>query len=392
MLRFTIPLLVLLIGAPVLPGQAQPVYEWIHVPDLTPRPLYSGTTVNYALVWDGEEEHILAVADNDAFELEDNWVWDGNAWTNTGLQAQDDGEGLVYHAATGAVYRLQRTESLEPSNTWVFEPGVGWIQVDSDGPTSRTGFGWAYDASRQRTVLFGGSPLLGGPLPAYTWEWDGYDWTAYDTVDQGPDKRDNPAIVYDAKNEEIVLFGGEHTGRDTVYADTWTWDGTQWQRVATSGPSPRYGASMVYDSDRQKVLLFGGTPGNFEFLDDLWEWDGTSWTQIVGTAGPFARQDAGFVYDPVRQEAVLYSGYSGGEPPLPDVWRLQVREAWVDFAYDGTTETGDFSTPFNTLIEGVQDLPPEGKLFIKAGTTSETIAITKQLQVFTPLGPVIVGE
>lgn len=395
MLRFASIATLLLVGLPVLPGQAQPVYEWIEVDGLTPHPPEGGVKYAWDLVWDAQQELVLAATQ---YGQQNTWAWDGSSWTDTGFLTPSpfDSDGLVYHGATETVYRLQGTESFEPSITWAFVPDVGWVQVDSDGPTSRTRFAWAYDAKRERTVLFGGSWGVQGTLSPYVWEWDGFDWAVYETPDPKPERRINPAMVYDEKNEVVVLFGGtsDITIESTYFGDTWTWDGVQWQQVASTGPSPRSKHTMIYDPDRQKVLLFGGYAPGSQRLNDLWEWDGSTWTQIVGANGPSMEGEPGFAYDRVRDEGVLYSGYRIEDDeytPATEVWRLQVVERWVDFSYTGL-ETGHFQTPFNTLAEGVQALPPEGKLFIKSGTTSEAITITKQIEVFTPSGPVIVGE
>lgn len=375
-----------------LTATAQSVYEWVEIPRLPTQPPTTGNdglTNDWELVWDAQRQLVLAAERYYIDPTSTAWTWDGSAWTNTGIQTPQRSRGLVYHGSTGTVYRLQMTGTLEPMETLAFVPEVGWVQVDSEGPTSRLVFGWAYDARRQRTVLFGGSN--GGSLEtAHTWEWDGSDWVVYDTLEDGPSRRSSPAMAYDERNEVIVLFGGTGEG-GTRYGDTWTWDGVQWQHVADSGPAPRTGAAMIYDSDRQKVLLFGGFAD--DELGDLWEWDGSEWTSI-GAVGPLARSSAGFAYDEARQEGVMYSGLHrvmGTPIPLPDMWRLRVREAWVDFAYNGF-ETGDFETPYNTLAEAVQALPPEGKVRIKPGTGSETIVITKWLHLSAPLGNAVVGD
>jgi hypothetical protein len=51
-----------------------------------------------------------------------------------------------------------------------------WTQKEDIGPSPRYGHAMAYEAARQRVVLFGGS---GGSsaLLNDTWGWDGVAWT-----------------------------------------------------------------------------------------------------------------------------------------------------------------------------------------------------------------------
>ncbi len=61
-----------------------------------------------------------------------------------------------------------------------------WTQKEDIGPSPRYGHAMAYEAARQRVVLFGGS---GGTSPLFndTWGWDGVAWTQL--ADMGPPAR-----------------------------------------------------------------------------------------------------------------------------------------------------------------------------------------------------------
>jgi hypothetical protein len=88
--------------------------------------------------------------------------------------------------------------------------------------------------------------------------------------------------------EKLVLFGG--TDFNSVFADTWTWDGTAWAQVSDAGPSGRSAATAAPLNG--SVVLFGGTSGETGAqLSDTWTWDGTSWTQI-NVSGPSGRASA----------------------------------------------------------------------------------------------------
>lgn len=53
---------------------------------------------------------------------------------------------------------------------------------------------------------------------------------------------------------------------------------------------------------------------------------------------------------------------------------------WVDFNYAGT-ETGSFMQPYNTANEGTTNVPAEGLLRIKAGSTIETLRVIKPMRI-----------
>jgi hypothetical protein len=87
-------------------------------------------------------------------------------------------------------------------------------------------------------------------------------------------------MVYDTSRARIVLFGGISSRSEAVpggylireirLRDTWEWDGTQWQEVATAGPEARYRHAMAYDTARMRVVLFGGIGA--EPFSDTWEY------------------------------------------------------------------------------------------------------------------------
>jgi hypothetical protein len=76
-------------------------------------------------------------------------------------------------------------------------------------------------------------------------------WTQKEDI--GPSPRVAHAMAYEAARERVVLFGGEDG------SNTWEWDGVAWTQVADMGPSPRYACAMTYDTVRQRVVLFGGS-------------------------------------------------------------------------------------------------------------------------------------
>lgn len=168
----------------------------------------------------------------------------------------------------------------------------------------------AYDAARDRTVLFGGTSGTGnGERLAHTWEWDGSAWSRR-LPRHTPPARRRHAMAYDSNRQRTVLFGGL-AGTATL-GDTWEWDGTDWlERTSAVTPGPRMDHSLAFDPARRRVVLFGGAaafPYLANLLGDTWEWDGGAWRQATPATSPAPRYDQLMAHDPLRARTVLLGG------------------------------------------------------------------------------------
>jgi hypothetical protein len=119
------------------------------------------------------------------------------------------------------------------------------------------------DIARGRTVRF--------DADGSTHELAGTSWTLVSST--GPAARDFPALAYDAARERVILFGGDCRN------DSWSWDGNVWTELQTTEKPPaRSAASMIYDPVREVLVLVGGSGCAEESLRDIWEFDGEAWT------------------------------------------------------------------------------------------------------------------
>jgi hypothetical protein len=64
---------------------------------------------------------------------------------------------------------------------------------------------------------------------------------------------------------------------------------------------------------------------------------------------------------------------------------------WVDFNYTGP-ETGSEAQPFNTVLEAITALIPGGIIRMRAGSTSETLRLSKPSRLEAVGGPVRIGR
>lgn len=225
--------------------------------------------------------------DGDTF-LDDMWAWDGRSWERiqTDTPPARAEAAMVYDSIRRRLvlfggHRVVDGERIRLGDTWEWN-GHRWEQVSSDGPSARNGAAMAYDARRERAILFGGSGASDE-----TWEWDGSAWKRISSAD--PEGRFNPAMAYDAGRQEIIRFGG-WTGQERARG-TWRYDGSQWTLAGREGPSSRNHTAMTYDSRRGRIVLFGGHDGD-RIFGDTWEWDGTRWS-LKSEHSPRSRVDNG---------------------------------------------------------------------------------------------------
>jgi N-acetylneuraminic acid mutarotase len=152
-------------------------------------------------------------------------------------------------------------------------------------------------------------------------------WTELKPSGDGPSVRAGQCMVYDAKNDQVIMFGG--TDSTALFADTWAYSPSvnAWKNLNPSGqvPSGRAAMAMVYDPASGKVVMFGGIEKN-ALLGDTWIYDpGTNaWTEVTTTgAGPSARGGHAMVYEPATGKVLLFGG-KDDSGVLNDTWTFDV--------------------------------------------------------------------
>jgi hypothetical protein len=258
---------------------------------------------------------------------DDTWEWDGDNWT----QVNDIGPSPRHMLAMAFDRKRNRlvlfgglTGSAGMGDTWEWD-GQDWTQVSETGPKARILHAMVFDSSKNVVTLYGGQLQEGDPAheSSYlndTWDWDGFDWTQQE--DTGPNRCAH-AMAYDDSRKRLVLFGGSDAGAQQ-YGDTWEWDGTSWTQRSVFGPPATIGGQLVFTGD--ECILFGGTHGN-QLQNQTWSWDGTHWTARQDM-GPAPRTAHGLAFDSVRQKLVLFAGLiqpaSGPRAPAGDTWEQNI--------------------------------------------------------------------
>lgn len=247
------------------------------------------------LAYDPDRNVTVLVGGNlDSGPTDDEWHWNGAQWTRVPRDSTRpslrQNANMIYDRTRqkhllygGAVFDSGEIVGL--TDTWEFAASTGWVkQAPSISPSASWFSGFAFDPVRNQTVLFGGSAILpdGSLQPvAETWIWDG-SWHDR-TSTPCPSARNGSAMAYDARRDRMVLFGGVTGG---AYSnETWEWDGTSWEnRTPSTGPQARSLSTLAFDPRSQRIFLWGGIDIE-RTLDDLWSWDGTNWSQVEGADG-----------------------------------------------------------------------------------------------------------
>ena len=256
------------------------------------------------------------------------WSWKDGEWSvvdraGPGFRslagvAVDEGVGRVLlFGGAGPGYRTRY------GDTW-FWTRDGWTELVAPGPGPVDHHAVAYDQRREALVVFGGNDPTGA-WPRATWVLDSAGWRVAADSTRGPPPRAHHAMAYDAGRERVVLFGG--LGADRRYLDdTWEWDGARWQRLDVPAPPARTRHRLAYDARRRVVVLYGGAgdraPGQtsgFNVLADLWEYDGSAWRPAGGRAGPGGRMVHAMTFDASIGETLLFGG-SDGTANRDDLW------------------------------------------------------------------------
>lgn len=275
-------------------------------------------------------------------------------------------ERLVAYGGTVAFPEMCMPRYEYSDEVWLFDPVCGtWRQNTPSigGPGLRARHSMVYDEAGDRAIVFGGRTYQGGLsfrsyADVYVLDLETMAWTELFPVGDTPPVRSHAAMVHDATNNRIVIFGG-NTGAGGVFmpevlSDTWAYDleTNVWTELApASSPTGRYGHAFTR-IDRT-MYIFGGTAGGF--ANDVWAFDldTNEWTAISG-GGPDA--------PPTRFGAAIFGDDDGGLimalghdatdlGNINDLWRLDLGSAtWTEF------RRGDV---LNGMANGICDFPAD---------------------------------
>jgi len=208
-------------------------------------------------------------------------------------------------------------------DTWAWD-GTNWTRLTpAIAPAPRLAHAMAYDLGRGRVVLFGGAVGTGAGIDNdETWEWDGTNWLQLQPAAR-PSPRRSGDMTFDVARGVCVLFGGGITSAGTtVFNDTWEWNGATWTlRNPPMRPPARWNCFLTCDWGRGYVVMFGGGVGaTNQMFADTWTWDGTNWQPRSPLTAPTARRSGASAFDVQHNLLVTWDGMTPGPAGNGSTW------------------------------------------------------------------------
>jgi len=247
-------------------------------------------------------------------------------------------ERIVVHGGgrpkdLNASYASNETRTLDMHGI----PTWGHLVPPGPNPSPRFGAGAAVDLAHDSFWMFGGLTSRNGATTYSDEMWRGSlsapgTWQPIAFEGPRPEPRHEPSLVYDARTNRALLFGGWRGDTGRFFADAWAAQLDSpyvWRPVATSGgPNARRAQATAWDTSRRAMFIFGGQD-SVSTLSDAWELpaDGTiAWRRIDASGeAPASRAWASAVYDAPRDRMIVFGGAIAGLAQ-DDVWQLTLGE------------------------------------------------------------------
>jgi hypothetical protein len=247
------------------------------------RPDGFGPIGDRAMAYDPHRKVVLAMGA--VLPGDGTWTWTpADGWKNLRSPAE-----LLLRPRGGnraeSVYDVTRDRWVVSGGGIVSTPwewdGASWSQSTASPPgqtTPASGSHLVYDTKRARVYLIGNRHQ--GTAP---WLYDSAQtaqdhWIAQPSSGLSPLPRDEAAVAYDARRDRVMVFGGTEVSGTITYvvADMFEWDPETgaWQTCPVNGdaPTPRTNAIVAYDAKRDVLVLFSGRLADHSSSAEVWEW------------------------------------------------------------------------------------------------------------------------
>ncbi|MEO5923831.1 MAG: kelch repeat-containing protein [Bryobacteraceae bacterium] len=253
--------------------------RWVEIQSSgAPPPARFGHTV----VFDARRRRLVVFGGQASGFFSDVWALDiaSKSWTRLSVDGAGPsrryGHSAIYDTARDRmVISHGFTNSGRFDDTWAFDFATNsWRDISPAGtrPLRRCLHHASYDEGRGRMYLYGGCSSGFGPCPqGDLWSFDLAlnRWTQL-TPQNSPPPRQQYGMAFDAMRDKLIVFGGDGNG---LLSDTWEFDPGSgvWQPTAITGAPPvaRNRQESVYASDRGVIFSFGGSTES-ELTNELW--------------------------------------------------------------------------------------------------------------------------
>ena len=232
---------------------------------------------------------------------------------------------LVFGGNEGPVVD-QRPTSIFVEETWIFEPGTGWTELDIDMPSARSRYGAAYDQTAGRALIFGGRYRVEGGSGDYdlfdelwSFDYETRSWTEIETSG-GPSARTYPSMFWDDEEQALYVYGGMVNASPMVIEviqDLWRWKDGEWTELTMTGdaPSTRTFLGELWDPQRRRLVIAAGQVGDYwsYAYDETYalDIDTLEWTELNdGSGAPSTRMHPHLTYDAERDRYLMFGGHT----------------------------------------------------------------------------------
>lgn len=130
-------------------------------------------------------------------------VWDQTTWSSLATATTP----VAFNSAMAIDPRSKKLLLLganfgDALSAWKWS-GNDWVPLPGAGPAANGSIAAANDTARQKVLVVG--PSANGQ--AFTWEWDGSGWSDL-APSVAPPMRWRPTAAYDATRQRVVLYDG----------------------------------------------------------------------------------------------------------------------------------------------------------------------------------------
>ena len=234
-------------GGRVATGAVSALWEWSAGGRRQARDTTPGGRFHHAMAYDSARGVTVMYGGAVAGRWDTStWEWDGSAWKRldvpgpgprAALRMTYDSRRRVVVLFGGAAPPSGDDRPQEYlGDTWTWN-GTEGRRAATTGPAGRRDYSMTYDARRGLVLLYGGAAGTGAATRRFDdmWSWDGTSWRELTLRAPTPGHRYVSAMAYDARRDRTVLYGGYScqpgTNQCGVRDDTWEWDGSAWARM-----------------------------------------------------------------------------------------------------------------------------------------------------------------
>lgn len=244
-------------------------YEWDESDWQLQMPAHRPRAALEHAAYDSSRQRVIAMGKCGARPVE----WDGVDWHDAG-EIPVAGlcvKALVYDHTTRRTLAI----GADATRTRMFAlEGRAFRELESDtSPPVFAELAAAYDASRQRVVIYGREARgdAGELRGVDAWAWDGETWTRCERGDFPVRGR---FLVFEAARDRLVLYGGGSELSELHRLTERGWESF----IRPSAPPRRSRHAMAFDAGLQQMLIVGGMAATGA-QRDTWEGSRGSWME-----------------------------------------------------------------------------------------------------------------